>query len=332
MTTPILDFDGPHHNLRLLGVALLGVDEENGRKLGITVAFVAVLYVVGRIIAALTSGVRRKESHRVAFWTRQGTSLALFVVGLVGLVSVWFDNPARLATGLGLMGAGLAFALQKVVSSLAGYFVILRGKTFNVGDRIVMGGVRGDVVALNFMQTVIMEMGQPPPVQGSHPEMWVESRQFSGRIVTIANSKIFDEPIYNYTRDFPFIWEEMRLPIAYKDDRTKVEALLLAAAERETPAVEELARTALERLEKRFLLHPSETRPRVYVRLTDNWVEMTVRFLCPDHDIRGIKDRMSRALLSGLEAAGIGIASSTYDIVGLPPIRVELDAGQARRP
>jgi hypothetical protein len=80
------------------------------------------------------------------------------------------------------------------------------------------------------------------------------------------------------------------------------------------------------------LVHPSETRPRVYVRLTDNWVEMTVRFLCPDHDIRGIKDRMSRALLRDLEEAGIGIASSTYDIVGLPPIHVQLDAGQARRP
>ena len=45
------------------------------------------------------------------------------------------------------MTAGLAFALQNVVTSFAGYFVILRGKTFNVGDRIVMGGVRGDVIA-----------------------------------------------------------------------------------------------------------------------------------------------------------------------------------------
>ncbi len=45
---------------------------------------------------------------------------------------------------------------------MAGYMVILRGKTFNVGDRIVMGGVRGDMIALDFMQTTIMEMGQPP--------------------------------------------------------------------------------------------------------------------------------------------------------------------------
>ena len=76
---------------------------------------------------------------------------------IVGLLSIWFDNPNNLAMGLGLASAGLAFALQKVITSLAGYVVILRGKTFNVGDRITMGGVRGDVIALGFIQTTIME-------------------------------------------------------------------------------------------------------------------------------------------------------------------------------
>ena len=129
------------------------------------------------------------------------------------------------------MTAGLAFALQKVVTAVAGYFVILRGKTFNVGDRITMGGVRGDVIALGFIQTTIMEMGQPPAVEANtDPAMWVRSRQFTGRIVTVTNDKIFDEPVYNYTRDFPYIWEEMRLPIGYKADRARAERILLDAA------------------------------------------------------------------------------------------------------
>ncbi len=67
------------------------------------------------------------------------------------------------------MTAGLAFALQKVITALAGYLVILRGDTFNVGDRITMGGVRGDVIALGFVRTTIMEMGQPPAVQPAEP-------------------------------------------------------------------------------------------------------------------------------------------------------------------
>ena len=118
----------------------------------------------------------------------------------LGLVSVWFDDPTRLATALGLVTAGLAFALQRVITALAGYIVILRGKTFNVGDRITMGGVRGDVIALGFIQTTIMEMGQPPAVQNADPAMWVRARQYTGRVVTVTNDKIFTEPVYNYSR------------------------------------------------------------------------------------------------------------------------------------
>lgn len=122
------------------------------------------------------------------------------------MVSIWFDDPTRLATALGLVTAGLAFALQKVVTAVADYFVIMRGNTFNVGDRIVMGGVRGDVIALDFTQTTIMEMGQPPPVQGADPAMWVQSREYTGRVVTVTNARIFDEPVFNCTRDFPYLW------------------------------------------------------------------------------------------------------------------------------
>ena len=191
-------------------------------------------------------------------------------------------------------------------------------------------GVRGDVIALNFIQTVIIEMGQPPSVQDADPGMWVQSRQYSGRIVTVTNSKIFEEPVYNYTRDFPFLWEEMHLPISYNDDRNLVEQILLEAAGKETVRIEELAAPTLKLLEEKFSIEKADVRPRVYVRLTDNWVELTVRFLCKDHDIRGLKDRMSREIIARLDAAKIGIASSTYDIVGLPPFKVQLEPPPAR--
>jgi small-conductance mechanosensitive channel len=213
--------------------------------------------------------------------------------------------------------------MQKVVTSFAGYFVILRGKTFNIGDRIQMGGVRGDVIALNFIQTVVMEMGQPPAVQEDDPGMWVQSRQYSGRIVTISNAEIFEKPVYNFTRDFPFIWEEMHLPISYRDDRRRAEQILLESVRRHTEDMQHPAEPDLERIKREYFLNPDELVPRVYLRITDNWVELSVRFLCRTHDIRSLKDRISRDILAGLDAAGIGIASSTYDIVGFPPVRIE---------
>ncbi len=322
MSAPPFALVGSTKSVQLFGIRLMGVDAESARKLLLTAVFFALLYVLSKTLGAVAYAVLGRRGRVAVFWSRQIISIVTFLLGLVGLVSIWFDNPGRLATGVGLMGAGLAFALQKVITSFAGYFVILRGKTFDIGDRITMGGVRGDVISLNFLQTVIMEMGEPPSVQSSDPGMWVQSRQFSGRIVTVSNSRIFDEPVYNYTRDFPFIWEEMRLPISYKDDRNVVERILLDAAMKETAKLDEVAASAIAALERKYFVTRADAEPKVYVRLTDNWVELTVRFLCKDHDIRGLKDRMSREVIGALEKAKIGIASGTYEIVGLPPIRV----------
>ncbi len=331
MHIPYFQFIGPSHNVEIFGIRLLGVDAQNGRKLLFTICFFIILYLISKALGELAHATGGRGGRRAAFWTRQGVSLITFLLGVVGFVSIWFDNPARLATGVGLLGAGLAFALQKVITSFAGYFVILRGKTFNVGDRITMGGVRGDVIALNFIQTVIMEMGEPPSVQGSDPGMWVQSRQYSGRIVTVTNSKIFDDPVYNYTRDFPFLWEEMQIPISYDADAELVEKILLEAARKETVKIEELAEPTLKLLEVSFSIVSADLQPKVYIRLTDNWVELAVRFVCSDHDIRGLKDRMSREIKAKLSAAGIGIASSTYDIVGLPPIKVQVEPPSATK-
>lgn len=322
MVAPVLQFVGPQHGLEIAGVRLLGFNSVTAHKLLFTFILLALLYALSKLlrgIAKLFGGDRQ----RTAFWTRQGVSLITFLLGVAGFVSIWFDNPARLATGAGLLGAGLAFALQKVVTSFAGYFVILRGNTFNVGDRIKMGSVRGDVISLNFIQTVIMEMGQPPSEQQEDPGMWVHSRQYSGRIVTVSNVQIFEEPVYNYSRDFPYIWEEIRLPVSYKDDRGRAEQIILDAVDRHTQDIRNLAQPELERLKKQFFIEAAEIRPRVYMRITDNWVELAARFLCCTHDVRGLKDRISRDILRDFDAAGIGIASGTYEIVGVPPLRIE---------
>ena len=48
-----------------------------------------------------------------------------------------------------------------------------------------------------------------------------------------------------------------------------------------------------------------------------------MRFIVGTHKIRGTKDAMSREIMRELDKAGIGIASATYDIVGMPSLRVE---------
>ena len=317
--------------LQLFGITLVGATPENGKKLLLTIILVAVVLLLATVARRMLAGTlgQRARLNRFRFWARQAVGLLAGAVLILGLVSIWFDDPTRLTTALGLITAGVAFALQRVITAIAGYFVILRGKTFNVGDRIVMGGVRGDVIALSFMQTKILEMGQPPPVSGAEPAMWVHSRQFTGRIVTVSNDKIFDEPIYNYTYHFPYVWEEIRLPVKYGDDRTAAETILLNAAHRHAVRQDQLDPRHSAELHRNYGIRIGDVEPKVYWRLTDNWLELAVRFLSPDHGTREIKDAMSREILARLDAEGIGIASATYEITGLPVLQVTRDAAKA---
>jgi small-conductance mechanosensitive channel len=319
-----ITFSGPNHSLTLFGVRLVGINADNAKKLGFTLALLVGLYLLNKLLRAATHLIPGGlKNERVKFWTRQGIRLTTAVLFLIGLTSIWFEDPTRLTTFLGLLTAGIAFALQRVITALAGYLLILRGKTFGVGDRITMGGVRGDVVALGFLQTTIMEMGQPPAVQAADPAMWVRSRQYTGRIVTVTNDKVFDQPVFNYTREFPYIWEELTIPITYKADHARAEQILLDAARRHTLDVASLAEEDLKEIERRYVTRRSDVHPRVYWRMTDNWLELTVRFLCRESGVRDLKDAMARQILPAFDAAKLEVASATYDIVGFPPIRLD---------
>ncbi len=310
--------------MEILGIRFIGINAENGQKLFLTVLFILGILLFGIALRAFVGLILSGERfERVRFWTKQGISVLTAIVMIIIVASIWFSDPTRLATAAGLVTAGLAFALQKVVSSIAGYIVILRGRNFTIGDRISMGGVRGDVIGLGFIQTTIMEMGQPPTVQDADPAMWVKSRQFTGRIVTVANNKIFDEPVFNYTRDFPFIWEEIGIPITYETDRQKTEEIMLSATKKYILDITQLSQESVKKLEEDYFVNVQDFEPKVFYRITDNWLELTVRFIVGEHQIRDVKNNISRDMLKNFDENGIGIASATYDIVGFPPLRIE---------
>ncbi|HET7307172.1 MAG TPA: mechanosensitive ion channel domain-containing protein [Gammaproteobacteria bacterium] len=307
----------------VFGIRLVGVNTDSGRKLLMSIMLIVALLILRWLLAALTRYLMKKyPDARATFWVRQVVNIVLVVVLVFGVASIWLNSTTHLTMAMGLVSAGIAVALQKPISALAGYLVILRGRTFHVGDRIRMGGVRGDVIRVGFIQTTIMEMGQPPGEQGDDPSMWVKARQFSGRIVTVSNSQVFDEPVFNYTRDFPYLWGEMMIPVTYNADRAKAEAIILEAARRHSTLTSQMSADALRKMQDTYFVRMADFEPRVFYRLTDNWLELAVRFVVFDRGVREVKDAMSREILAAFDAAGIGIASATYDIVGLPPVRI----------
>ena len=237
-------FLGPNGALQIFGIRLVGLNATTFRKLLFTLVFLAVVWLVSAALKAVTRRFSRdSEGKRAEFWTKQGLHLLTASLTIVGVISIWFDDPKQLGSFAGMLTAGLAFALQRVVTELAAYFVLFRGSVFNVGDRIMMGGVRGDAIALGFIRTTIMEMGQPPGEQSDPPGMWVQARQYTGRVVRVTNDKMLDESVYNYSRDFPFIWEEMRIPVSYKDDRNRAEQILLETARTHTVDIQQISET-----------------------------------------------------------------------------------------
>jgi small-conductance mechanosensitive channel len=308
-----------------------------GRKFLFSVGLVLTVVIVS---AVLRAGAGRlfgsSDRDRPRFWSEQIVSLAALVTIVVGILAIWFDDPGRLTSALGLATAGVAVALQRVITSFAGYLIILRGNLFTVGDRIVMDTVRGDVIRLGFMQTTVMEMGQSVAESSAAPAMWVGGRQYSGRIVRITNDRIFDSPIYNYTREFPFVWEEIKIPIHHEADRGAAEQILLTIAQRHTSQVERDATPALERFRRMFFLPGDiETSPRVFYRLTDNWLELALRFIAPEPGVRNLKDSIYRDILTEFEKQNIKIASTSMEITIPDPVAVRgtlRDERDERRP
>ena len=311
------------HMFSILSGARVGV------KLLVTVVFLVALFAIRAAISAALrrrtpASVEEQGQERRRFWVRQAVQVAAFALLVAGVSVIWIDDPSRFTTIAGLVTAGLAVALQRVVTSLAAYVIILRARVFTVGDRITIGGVRGDVVSLGLMQTTVMEMGEPPGAHSGDPEVWVNARQFTGRIVKVTNDKIFDTPVYNYTREFPYLWEEMHFPIGYGADRARAESILLDITRRHTDPIVQQAKPAFERLRERYYVaEQSQLEPRVYLRMTDNWIELSLRFLAPVHGVRALKDAMTRDILPAFEDAKIQIASTTFEIVGLPTVKVE---------
>jgi len=296
-------------------------------RLLLTAALIAGIIVASWLLQLLLRVTLRGEKEkRVSFWGRQAVRLLGLAALIMGVLEIWHPDAKSVGGAIGLITAGVAVALQRVITSFAAYLIILRGKIFNVGDRITIGGVRGDVIALGFMQTTVLEIGQTPAEQHDAPSIWINARQYTGRMIRVTNDKIFDSPVYNFTRVFPYLWEEMQLPISYKDNRRGAERILLDVAHKYTHEIVREATPHVAKLVENYRLATTpELEPRVYMRLTDNWVELSVRFLVRIEGVRALKDKMSRDIIERLEEAGIGVASGTYEIVGMPRLEVQVE-------
>ena len=114
------------------------------------------------------------------------------------VIFVYSDKLGNVGVALGVAGAGIAFALQEVIISIAGWFSIMIGGIVGIGQRIKVGDLKGDIIDIGVLNTTIMEIGD-----------WVDGDLYNGRIVNISNSFVFKEKVHNYSAEYPFLWDEI---------------------------------------------------------------------------------------------------------------------------
>jgi small-conductance mechanosensitive channel len=279
----------------------------------VVVAGFAVAAGLGRVVA------RRADDVFARYYARKLVRYVTTAIVVVALAGIWRAFAGRIGLVVGFATAGLAFAMQEAIGAVAGWFNIVSGRIFRVGDRIQMGGVRGDVIDLTPLRTKIMEIGS-----ATDDSSWVKGRQYTGRIVAVSNKATFTEPVYNDSAAFDFIWEELTLPVAYDSDWRTARRILREEAGGVSASVG--ARQAIDDMARRYPVPRAEVEPRVFSRATDDYLVLSARFVVPVRTARSAKDALTARVLDRFAAAGIEVGSATQTVT----VRDDRD-GAARR-
>ena len=251
-----------------------GISPEFQTKLLTSVLVIFLLIIIRRIILLFV--YRRTKNIAIRYRWRKTTSYVNFglIVFIVG--SIWFQGFHSLSTYLGLVSAGIAIALQTPLVNLAGWFFIMWRRPFQVGDRIEVGDVRGDVIDQRIFMFSLMEIGKR-----------IDAEQSTGRVLHVPNGKIFSEPLANYTDGFQYIWNEIPVLVTFESDWEKAKEILTKVI---TNRSEEFSANAEEQMKKvagRMMIYLNNFTPIVYTSVKDSGILLTIRYLCNPRRRRG---------------------------------------------
>lgn len=260
---------------RLLGFAIEPLALLLLSVVSVVLAVVGGYQVLGTYLLDRTEDKRRRHNLRNLLRLVFGVLAVIVVFGVVtrDWVSVLFS--------LGVLGFAVTFALQQPLFSLIGWLYIMVKRPYQVGDRIAIEEMRGDVVSIDFFVTEVWE------IDGD----LVSSNQPSGRIVTVPNSTVLSSHVVNfYGEGVQYVWNELSIQVAYETDLTFASDLMVQVA---TDLLgDEMAEHVAEyrdRLSETPVELDVNEGPSVNVVQGESWVELRLRYLV--HPRRGTRVR-----------------------------------------
>jgi small-conductance mechanosensitive channel len=211
---------------------------------------------------------RNIDDPAIQYKWKKNLGYMLSFFGFLVIGYIWFEGIGSLTTFVGLVSAGLAIALREPILDLAGWFFMLWHKPFDVGDRIQISDIKGDVIDIRLFKFSVLEIGN-----------WVHADQSTGRIIHIPNHNIFRDAIANYTSDIDFIWNEIEVVVTFESDWKKAKQILQEIANQHLKDFVEDAEAQIRRASKHYPIYYQHITPIVYTELVGNGVKLTVRHL-----------------------------------------------------
>jgi len=236
-------------------------------KLTATVIVAVVLWIVRFILRRIIN--RRVPDVRRRYYLRKTVNYSLVTLGVLIVGRLWLEDIQGGATVLGLFAAGIAIALQGPLSNIAGWAYIMYRRPFEIGDRVEIGAVAGDVIDISLFQFSLLEIGN-----------WVHADQSTGRIVYLPNRTIFDQPQANYSKGFDYIWNEVEVVITFESNWQKAKSILNQIATRDAASLSEGAAEHIRRAAQRFAIMYTKLTPIVYLTVIEYGVRLNIRYLC----------------------------------------------------
>ncbi len=282
-------------------VSEISFPEEALQQVFTTLLAITVIYTIFMVL----DRTFRKQitDDRTKYTATKVLSVLEIFLMLIAVAWIWVKNPQSLIVFFGIIGAGIAIALQDVFKNFAGSVIIMLTGVYSIGDRIQIENITGDVIDIGIMQTTLLELRN-----------WVEGDQATGRLTIIPNGKIISNAVNNFTKDHSFLWDEIEIPVTYSTDWRRAIEILDAISREETRDITSLAEQEISRIGERYYLPRRDIEPAVYVTITDNWVNLSLRYVTYVKERRIMRAKLNRMILDAFSKENIEISSSTQTV------------------
>ena len=181
------------------------------KTIGLVLLFLIIFNIIVNVIkkTLLKKAKSKKQISNIIVFSKIIRYALNFLVLLIAIFS-YSGAWDSFGITIGLISAALGWALQKPITGIAGWMMVVIKRPFSIGDRIIIGGIRGDVIDITLTHIHIAEIGGI-----------VAGEENSGRITLVPNSILFEQNIINYTSQEDYILDQVTVTITHQSNLDK---------------------------------------------------------------------------------------------------------------